>query len=190
MITEIGRIFLSMLVIMDPFGSIPIFLNAIRRSQETVPRASRYSVGVAAGVLYFFLFLGKPFMELFDIEFYSFAIGGGMVLAILALELILGKEFGRTQTGAPLALVGSPILTGPGTIFMTIYFVEMYGYFATFVGSALSLACCWVILSLSAQINEKLGQQALEIISRIMGLCLITIATNIVIGGIRQAFAG
>ncbi|MEM2535497.1 MAG: MarC family protein, partial [Candidatus Hadarchaeales archaeon] len=93
MLGEVGKILMALFVIMDPFGSIPIFLLVTEGMDgRKVSRAAGYAVGVAGLVLFFFLFLGDPLFRVLRVEFSSLRIGGGLVLGVLGMELVLGRS--------------------------------------------------------------------------------------------------
>lgn len=190
MLGEAGKIFVALFVIMDPFGSIPIFLLATEgMGGRRVSRAAGYAVGVAALVLFFFLFLGDPLFRVLRIEFSSLRIGGGLVLGVLGMELVLGRSLLRGERkGSPaLSLIGTPMLTGPGVIVSTMIFVRTYGYLPVILASLPLLASSWAVLRLSSSFHRVLGRDGIEILSRVMGLLLVTIAVDLVMGGIRAA---
>ncbi len=190
MLEEAGKIFLALFVIMDPFASIPIFLLVTKGLEgKKVDRAAGYAVGVAALVLFFFLFLGEPLFRLLGIEFSSLRIGGGLVLGVLGMELVLGRSLLRKEKkGSPaLSLIGTPMLTGPGVIVSTMIFVKSYGYLPVVLASFPLLASSWVVLRLSSFFSRVLGREGVEILSRVMGLLLVTIAVDLVMGGIEAA---
>lgn len=188
MITAMVRVFLSLLVIMDPFGSIPIFLSS---SKETEKRwAASYSVGVASLVFFLFLFLGGALLELLKIDLPSLQIAGGIILGALALQLSLGLSPSKPrELRAFLALIGTPMLTGPGTIVSTMLFVQEYGYLVVGLGGTLSLVTCWILLYLSTSIQRILRNEGLEILSKIMGLLLTAIAVRLITTGIKSLWS-
>jgi len=104
MLAQVLRISVALFVIMDPFGSIPLFLLATKEAKKA-DKAATYAVGVAAAVLFFFLFLGNPLFQALGIELTSLRMGGGIVLAVLAMELILGRGFTKMiPKGSPALL--------------------------------------------------------------------------------------
>jgi multiple antibiotic resistance protein len=187
MLEEVGRIFIALFVIMDPFGSIPLFLLATQGTKK-VDRAAAHATGVAGAVFLFFLFFGDLLFRLLGIEFSSLRIGGGLILGALGVEIVLGRELWKPKSrSSALALVGTPMLTGPGVIVSTMIFVKSYGYIPTLVGGLLVLLSSWLVLRLSSHFHRVLGREGVEIVSRIMGLLLVTIAVDLVMGGIKAA---
>jgi multiple antibiotic resistance protein len=186
MLAQVVKIAVALFVIMDPFGSIPLFLLATQ--EKRADKAATYAVGVAAFVLFFFLFLGNPLFSALGIELTSLRIGGGIVLGALAMELVLGRGFTKmVPSSAALSLIGTPMLTGPGVMASTMIFVQSYGYVPTLFASVPVLFSSWVILRFSSFIHRILGKNGIEIMSRVTGLLLMTIAVDLVIDGIRAA---
>ncbi len=99
MLEEIIKSFLSLFVIMSAFASIPVFLSLTRKMDDKQKaQAVSYAVGIAAVVLFVFLFFGQAILSVFGIDFQSLKIAGGIVLSILGVELVLGLSF--TSKGA------------------------------------------------------------------------------------------
>ncbi|MEM2782504.1 MAG: MarC family protein [Candidatus Hadarchaeales archaeon] len=190
MLGEVGKILMALFVIMDPFGSIPIFLLVTEGMDgRKVSRAAGYAVGVAGLVLFFFLFLGDPLFRVLRVEFSSLRIGGGLVLGVLGMELVLGRSLLKKEVkGSPaLSLIGTPMLTGPGVIVSTMIFVKTYGYLPVLFASFPLLFLSWMVLRLSSFFHRVLGKDGIEILSRLMGLLLVTIAVDLVMGGVKEA---
>ena len=187
---EVVRIAVALFVIMDPFGSIPLFLLATKGTKKA-SEAATYAVLVAATVFFFFLFFGNPLFRVLNVELTSLQIGGGIVLAVLAMELVLGRGYGKIapRGSAALSLIGTPMLTGPGVIASTVIFVRSYGHLLTFLASIPVLLSGWLILRLSVLIHRVLGEEGIEITSRVMGLLLMTIAVDLVMDGLRSALS-
>ncbi|MFH1328860.1 MAG: MarC family protein [Candidatus Bathyarchaeota archaeon] len=192
MFDEITIIFLSLFLIMDAFGSMPIFLSLTtdvktRRKQAYV---TSYAVLVAGLVLFVFLFFGQDILTVFKIHLSSLKIAGGMVLVALGFEIVVGIGFMRTSFGSSpaITLIGTPLLTGPGVIATTMIFVQEYGYLVTVLASLAVLGSSWVILFTAKYLRRVLGKSGLDIISRVIGLLLIAIAVELIIDGLKAAF--
>ena len=188
---EVARVSLSLLVIMNAFGSIPIFLlvtKGMNRRQRA--RAAGHAVGVAAIVLFAFLFFGRYILEIFRISLPSLKMGGGIVLAALGLEIVLGISFSRRRSGfsSALSLIGTPLLTGPGVIATTVIFVQEYGYVVTSLAALTVLGFSWLVLLNSSRLQRILGMNGVEIVSRVMGLLLVMVAMELIVDGVRASF--
>jgi multiple antibiotic resistance protein len=188
---EILAAFLSLFIIMDAFGSLPIFLSLTKgmgRRRERA-RATSYAVGVAGLVLFVFLFFGQDILTIFSLHLSSLKIAGGIVLVALGFEIVLGVGFIRKSFdfSPAITLIGTPLLTGPGVISTTMIFVQEYGYFITALAALAALGASWLVLFTAGFLRRVLGSGGLEIISRVIGLLLIAIAVELIIGGIKAS---
>lgn len=187
MLDEFLKVFISIFVIMDPFASLPLFIVSTRG--KNIVRSAMYAIGVAALVLFLFLFLGKYIFTIFGVKFYSFKIAGGILLFILSAETILGIEPVKGKVGAALVLIGTPMLTGPGVMATAIIFSQEAGYLVTSLASISALFLSFLLLVLSERVSKILGETGVEIASRVTGVLLGAVAIEFVASGIKEAFA-
>src|SRR3954471_4306267 len=120
------EVFVTLFVIMDPVGTIPIFLSLTRgRSGATMRRAAWQAVAVSFGVITAFAFFGQQILAYLHISLPALQCAGGLLLLLVALELLTGKESEQgTTSDTTVALVplGTPLLAGPGAIVATMVF--------------------------------------------------------------------
>jgi len=185
MLFELFKAFFSIFVVMDPFGSVPLFISVVKKNSA---RAALYATGIAALVLFIFLFFGHYIFTIFGVEFYSFKIAGGVLLFILSTELVLGMETVRSGRSPALLLIGTPMLTGPGVMATTVVLVKETGYLVTAIASALALLASFFVLLSSRFLARLLGGNGVEILSRMVGILLGAIAVEFVATGVREAW--
>ena len=179
--------FITLFVIMDPIGNIPLFMSLIKgMPSKDITRNVNSSVLVAAVLLFVFLFLGLQIFDLFNINLNSFQIAGGIILLILAIFYVLGysTNFTKTKKIDISVPIGTPLLTGPGAITTTIILVKEYGTMTTAIAAILTLVATWLILINSARLYKILGEHWTDVISRVMGIILAAIAIEFVTKGI------
>jgi len=183
---EVARAFASLFVIMNPFASIPIFLKV---TGEDKAKAAAQAVLVAGGVLFAFLFFGPALLEVFHITLDSLRVAGGLILGILGIRLVLGlrviEREGEGGRSPALTLIGTPMLTGPGVITMTMILVQESGPLVTTCAAVGSLALSWLVLMVSGFMSRVMGESAIDIASRIMGLLVTATAVEMVVRGLR-----
>lgn len=190
MIDEIFRSTLSLFMIMGPFASIPVFI-ALTKDMDSKQRVSAASQAIvtASIVLFAFLFFGQAILNVFMIDLASLRIAGGIVLTILGIELMLGLSFGANNRSSPaITLIATPLLTGPGVIVTTMIFVQQYGYIVTAISALIALISSWMVLWLSWAISKAIRSYGIDTISRVTGLLLAALATELIISGVRAAF--
>ncbi|MEM2875313.1 MAG: MarC family protein [Candidatus Hadarchaeales archaeon] len=185
MLDEFLRTFLSLFVIMGPFASTPVFISVAGRSRQGKIAVATRAVLIAAAVLFVFLFVGHYILMAFMIDFNSLRVGGGIILAILGVELALGFSFrGRRKYTPAVVLIGTPLLTGPGVIVTTMIFVNEYGHLVTALGAVAALLLSWLILLISAGIIRMIGESGVEILSTVTGIMLVAVAVNFIVTGL------
>ena len=124
----LGSVFVTLFVIMDPPGTVPIFLaltSAMTGRQRVL--AARQAVFVAFGVIVAFAVFGRALLSYLHISLPALQGAGGLLLLLVALELLTGKEEAPgSAEGVNVALVplGTPLLAGPGAIVATMVFVQ------------------------------------------------------------------
>ncbi|MEW6592276.1 MAG: MarC family protein [Candidatus Hadarchaeota archaeon] len=190
MLGEILSSALSLFVIMGPFASIPVFISVTKgmNPKQRVSAATQ-AIGMAAAVLFAFLLFGQFILQVFLIDFNSLKIAGGIVLTILGIELVLGIFLGKHRYSPAIALLGCPLLTGPGVIVTTMIFVQTYGHLVTTIAAVISLTASWVVLWFSGRIRNVLGGYWIETISRVTGLLLASLAIALIVSGVKAALA-
>ncbi len=137
------EVFVTLFVIMDPVGTIPIFLSLTGgRSAQVARRAAWQAVAVSFGVISAFAFFGQQILEYLHISLPALQCAGGLLLLLVALELLTGKESEQTanaDTNVALVPLGTPLLAGPGAIVATMVFSKQVDDFAEFAAVALGV---------------------------------------------------
>jgi len=191
----------QLFIIVDPLAGIPIFLAITPgNTHEERCRMAWRGCFVAFLVTVFFLFAGPFLLGYFGVETPSVRICGGILLFVIALEMLYGRP---TRTGTslreeriaqakedisitPLAI---PLLAGPGAITTTLIFAGRTGtaggYLALLLATALIFGTSYVFLCRADHIFRWVGTLGMTIVTRIMGLVLAFIAVQYVLDGVR-----
>jgi len=121
---------------------------------------------------------------------FSFKIAGGIVLALLGLQTVLGFKFGasdETDKQAVAVLIGTPFLTGPGVLTSVVILASEHGMLVTFAAIFASVLWSWMILRSANRLSRLLGKQLLIVLVKVMGLLLVTRGVQFVIQGFTAA---
>jgi multiple antibiotic resistance protein len=183
-----GDVFVTLLVITDPPGMVPIFLaltGALPARQRS--RAGWQAVALAGGVIVLFAVAGQQILRYLGIELPALQGAGGLLLILVALQLLTGKQDDPAQvttTNVALVPLGTPLLAGPGAIVATMLFVQrassLADYLAIAVGILLVLLVVWLALRFSGIIVRILRPSGIEVLTRIAGLLLAAIAVQLI----------
>ncbi len=187
-----GEAFLTLLVITDPPGLVPIFLALTSTmDREYRHRAAVQSVLLSFGVIVVFALAGNQIFDYLNVELPALQGAGGLLLLLVSLELLTGKSDDPTQQGTSnVALVplGTPLLAGPGAIVATMLFVQRTHVVGGFVSIGLAIVAVhiviYLVLRFSGGIVRLLRPSGIEVLTRIAGLLLAAIAVQLVANSI------
>lgn len=200
------KFFIGLFALVNPVGIIPVFISMT--SYQTAAARSKTNMTAnlsVAIILWTSLFLGNGILQAFGISIDSFRIAGGILVVTIAMSMISGKlgedkqnKQEKSETAiresvgvVPLAL---PLMAGPGAISSTIVWGTRYhniGHLIGFsVAIALFAACCWGLFRIAPWLVRLLGQTGINVITRIMGLLLMSLGIEFIVAGIKSSFPG
>jgi multiple antibiotic resistance protein len=191
---------ITLTVIMDPPGNIPVFLSLVgRRSREARNKAARQGVLVSLGVISMFAIGGEALLSYLGIGIPALQGAGGLLLLLIALDLLTGK--GATEPEAVedvnIALVplGTPLLAGPGAIAATIVFVRQSdGRMASYLALAAAILSVhlinYLVLRYSSLLIRLIKDSGIVLVAKIAGLLLAAIAVQLVADSVKGFIAG
>ena len=196
--TLLGEAFITLFVIMDPPGAIPLFLSLTHgMSPRQRRRAAWQAVIVALAVIVVFALFGRQILKYLHITLPALQCAGGLLLLLVALELLTGREQdvnASRDVNVALVPLGTPLLAGPGAIVATMVFAERVHDAADFVALAAGVvgvhAVMWVTLRYSTFIVRLIRESGITLVTRISGLLLSAIAVQLVADSIRAFIAG
>ena len=205
MIELFGSTLVTFLVIIDPPGCAPIFASLTRGTSAAHRRAMAVrSSLIAWGVLMFFALLGKPMLNALGIELASFRIAGGVMLFMIALDMVFERRTQRREVRAqsiegtpqaedisvfPMAI---PMIAGPGSIASAMLWVSRADH-AVEVATVLAAITVVILLTLvtllaAGPIMRVLGDRIEAMITRILGVILAALAAQFIVDGLKQSF--
>ncbi|MBC7697762.1 MAG: NAAT family transporter [Bacteroidia bacterium] len=198
------KIGIALFAIVNPIGSLPIFISATDGwSSQDRAKTSRTVALTVFIVLIASAFLGDQILAFFGITIPSFQVGGGILLMLIAISMMHGKQSGTRQTPeeaqtlaereviaiVPLSI---PLLAGPGAISSMIIAAQQNSSFAGHLWLVIPIfVICliiWLILSLSVAISKQLGTIGINIVTRLMGLVLAAMAVEFIAHGLVGLF--
>jgi multiple antibiotic resistance protein len=194
----LGEVFITLFVIMDPPGTIPVFLSltsGIEPAQRA--RAAWQAVVVSFGVIVAFALFGRQILTYLNISLPALQCAGGLLLLLVALELLTGREQDpASDKDVNIAMVplGTPLLAGPGAIVAIMVFVgqvhsapDLVAVAAGVVGVHVML---WIAMRFSVGILKLLRQSGVTLVTRISGLLLSAIAVQLVADAVQAFIEG
>jgi multiple antibiotic resistance protein len=194
-----GEVLVTLVVIMDPLGNVPLFLGLTGgRTNRRRRRLAGQAVLVSLLVIALFAVLGQQILAYLGIGIPAMQGAGGLLLTIVALELLTGKADDPAEVdnvNVALVPLGTPLLAGPGAIVATIVFVKQHHDLGGAVSIGLGIVAVHLLVFLSlffsVAITRLVREAGIVLLTRISGLLLSAIAVqliaNSVMGFVHQA---
>lgn len=190
-IADLVRSTVALFVVIDPIGIVPVFI-ALTQKMERVGRASvtKTAIITAAGLLFVFAVAGTQLLSIFGITLASFMVAGGVLLFMVAIELLThgGWRFGgagaQDESGVvPLAF---PLLAGPGAITAVMISFQTAGLVVTAISIIIVIGITYVILRYVDRIYRILGRRGSTIVTRVFAVLVAAIAIQFIVDGARE----
>ena len=198
--TVFATTFTTLLVIQDPLGAIPIFLSLTSRQTPPERAASaRQATVVSFAVIVLFAVFGRYILKFLGISVPSLQVAGGLLLLLVALELLTDKadespDPEAVSTNVALVPLGTPLLAGPGAIVAAMVAVEsasgsIVGWTSVTAAMIATHVVIWLTLRFSVALHRFLGDSAIRVLTRIFGLLLAAIAVQMIAAGVLAFIA-
>lgn len=178
---EIFSVTLILFSVIDILGSIPIVINL----RKKVGHIQSGKATIAAGIMMIlFLFFGESILKLFGIGVDDFAIAGALIIFAIGAEMILGIELFKpdpeaSTTSASIVPIAFPLIAGAGTLTTILTLKAEYTQANIAVGMIINLAIVYAVLKSTNWLERKLGKTGLDVLRRIFGIILLSIAIKI-----------
>lgn len=181
---------ITLFLVLDPLGNVPVFLSVLESvAPERRWRVIAREMLIALVVLTAFLFLGRHILTVMGISEPAVSVGGGVVLFVIALRMIFprNREVDERQDTEPMIVpLAIPMVAGPSAMATLILMVsqapERVWHWL------IALAAAWAVSALllvsSDWLRNALGQRGLAATERLMGMILITVSIEMLLGGI------
>ncbi len=195
----LSRSFIFYFVVIDPLGTVAIFLTLLQRIKENKNKIAVEATFLAFLVLVFFLVVGKQILNHLSISLYSFRIAGGIILLLISIEMLLDKRSARkekliqdktiTTSVFPLAI---PLLAGPAAITSVIVSSSVTSgnilYTITHIISLFLVLFITCLLFLLIIKSEKfISKKLLLVLSRIIAIILAALSIQFILDGLNEA---
>jgi multiple antibiotic resistance protein len=200
--------FVVFFVVVEPVSLIPLFSGLTTGATRGYKRRmALQAVGISAVILLLFAVGGAAFLSLMGISLEAFRIFGGLLLFLLALEMVFARESGtrtssseeaesRRRADVSVFPLAFPFIAGPGALatillwFSPLRFPAQSTLFSAYlVAVALVLVIALILMLLADPLMRVIGVTGANVASRLLGVILGALAVQFVLDGLRQAFS-
>ncbi len=200
------KIFTTLLAIVNPLGVIPIFVSLTSDlADQQRKRIARTTSTAVAVILIVATLFGKPLLNFFGVSIASFKVGGGILLMLMAVDMMQAKYTQGKQTpeeakeaeekeSIAVVPIAMPLLAGPGAISSVIIYADQafqpLHISLIIVSSVLVALLTLGALSIANPVSKALKKTGINIATRLMGLLLAAIAIEFITGGLVHLLPG
>ena len=207
---QFGLAFMAFFAIMNPISSLPVYLSLTDGDDRKMARAvARKGLIIAFIIVLVFAFAGRFIFEMFGITLPALRIAGGILVFLIGFHMVQGNRSPMHRTPASVepqedrnvlyqekmnvavSPLGTPLLAGPGTIATAMNLSAGDSLTGTvIVVGAFALLCLitYTLFLFGAQITRLLGKNVMNVVTRMMGLILAVIGTQMLVAGLKGAF--
>jgi multiple antibiotic resistance protein len=176
---EILTVTFTLFAVIDIIGSIPVIITL----REKIGHIQSEKATLVAGLLMTLFFLvGEEFLNLLGLDIHSFALAGSIVIFIIGLEMILGRDLFKTDPDAKsgsIVPIAFPIIAGSGTLTTIMSLKSEFAGVNIYIGILINLIFIYTVLKLTGKIEKILGKGGLLVVRKFFGVILIAIAVKI-----------
>jgi multiple antibiotic resistance protein len=198
---EILTTVLFLVAVIDPLGSVPVYLEATKELDKTYRKrvAIRASI-IAFFILLLFIVIGQIVLDGMDVSLDAFQISGGVILFLFALTMIFGdgkpeseKHLIKDYKHVTIFPVAIPSIASPGAIMAVVlmtdnnlYTIQQQTLTTLLVFVVIAITCG--LLLIANKVKEHVGEYGITVVSKIMGLILASYAVQSILSGLKSFF--
>jgi len=189
-------------IVIDPLGNTPLFLS-LTQNMETKKKTkiALSATIIATIILLFFALLGSSLLNYLQISYPAFTIGGGIILLMIAIEMLFDKRQQRKEVDIDLNSdnvsvfpLATPIIAGPAAITSVIVSVSDIGVNFTkqtagMLSLVLVLFLTFVIFFIASNFAKIINKKIISVISRVVAIILVGLSVQYILDGIKAFLA-
>ena len=189
-------------IVIDPLGNTPIFLSITQNMEANQKiKIALSATIIAAIILLFFALLGSSLLSYLNISYPAFTIGGGIILLLIAIEMLFDKRQQRKETDIDLSSdnvsvfpLATPIIAGPAAITSVIVSVSDIGINFSYQTSGMLalvsvLFLTFVIFFIASKFSRIINKKIISVISRVVAIILVGLSVQYILDGIKTFLA-
>lgn len=179
MLSEIITVTITLFAVIDILGSIPVLIGLKKKMGDI---NSIQATLVSGALMLLFFFAGGEMLKFMGLDVASFAIAGSIIIFFLGMEMIMGIEFFKGESGSKsgsVVPIAFPIIAGSGTLTTIMSLKASYHYYNILIGILINLIIVLVCLRSLSIIEKLLGPSGIAVVRKFFGVILIAIAVKI-----------
>ncbi len=184
---QILSVTLILFSVIDIIGSVPIVIDLRKKAGKIHSGKATF---VAGFIMILFLFLGQSILGLFGLTIQAFAIAGGIIMFIIAIEMILGVDIFKYNpdevNAASIVPIAFPLIAGAGTLTTILTLRVEYDTLNIVAGILLNLLFVYLVLKTSGWLEQKIGASGFGVLRRVFGIILLSISVKLILSNLHS----
>lgn len=180
-IKEILTVTITLFTVIDIIGVLPLLIDISKNSGDIHPEKASIT---SLFIMLIALFLGEKFLQFLGVTKASFAIAGGIILFILAMEMVLGrniiKQAKQQNKATALVPVAFPLISGAGTITTILTLKSQYHYFEIAIAIVINVLLVFLVLRYLNVLKDKISESTILVMRKMFGVILLAIAVGMI----------
>lgn len=200
------KFFIGLVAIINPLGLLPVFvsLTSHQTPQERLKTNTTANLAVMI-ILWISMFFGQVILDLFGISIASFRMAGGSLITLIAWSMLQGKlgevrhnkeEKGESVAKESIAVVplALPLMAGPGALSSTNVYASQFNSPGQLLALSLVVVVfslfSWLVFRAAPLLFRLMGKTGINVVTRIMGLIMMSLGIEIIVAGLKHMFPG
>jgi multiple antibiotic resistance protein len=177
--SDVLTITLTLFAVIDMLGNVPVIVSLRKKTGHIDSTKATLVSGI---LMVAFLFLGEEILKLIGIDVLSFSLAGAVVIFIIGLEMVLGAEFFRSSyhpSSTSIVPIAFPLIAGAGSLTTILSLRAAYDPLSILLGILINLVIIFSVLKSTGWLSQKLGANGIEVLRRVFGIVLLSIAIKL-----------
>jgi multiple antibiotic resistance protein len=179
-LSNIFTLTLTLFAIIDVLGSLPVILDIKHKVGNIHPLKITL---ISGGIMLSFMFVGNNILKLMAVDIQSFSLAGALIIFFLGLEMVLNREFfksnDKSSGSGNVVPIAFPILAGAGTLTTLLSLKAAYNDFEIVIAIFINLIFIYVVLNMLDFISKMLGASGVAVLRKVFGVILLALAIKL-----------
>ena len=175
------KVAITLFTVIDIVGVLPLLIDITKN--HGVIHAEKASI-TSLTIMLLALFLGDYFLQFLGVTQSSFAVAGGIILFILAMEMVLGrniiKQSKSKEKASAIVPVAFPLISGAGTITTILSLKTQFNYVEMAIAVVLNILVVYIVLRYLYIIQDKISENSLAVMRKLFGVILLAISVGMI----------
>lgn len=178
---DVLKVTLTLFTVIDIIGVLPLLIDISKNTGEIHPEKASIT---SLGIMLIALFLGEKFLTFLGVSKASFAVAGGIILFILAMEMVLGrnivKQGKKQEKASAIVPVAFPLISGAGTITTILTLKSQFNYLEMAIAIVINIIIVYLVLRYLYLLRDKISENSLLVMRKLFGVILLAISVGMI----------